>query len=132
LLTCFALFAMHVPAASEGRFINTLILTRQAAQTWRYFEKLGNKNILVLSDRPGLFTIMNYGALDISSANSNRSPLLELSRHLYEDVYLVQEVDLNTHQPLPAFDAWPDVPKETVFEFQSTDSASVRIARIKH
>jgi hypothetical protein len=132
LSACGVLFAMHLPAASEARFVNALIVTRDAAETWRFFEKLGDKRILILSDRPGLYTIMDYGALDISSANANRSPLLELSRHLYRDVYLIQEVDLNTQQPRPPFDAWPDVEKETVHEFQSTDSSSVRIARVKH
>jgi hypothetical protein len=73
---------------------------------------------------------MDYGALDIS-ANADRGPLFELSRHLYRDIYLVQEVDLGTGQPLPAFAPWPDIEKETVFEFQNTDTTSVRIARVK-
>jgi hypothetical protein len=132
LSVCGVLFAMHLPAASEARFVNALIVTREAAELWRFFDRLGSKSILILSDRPGLFTIMDYGALDISTANANRAPLLELSRHLYRDIYLVQEVDLETHQVRPAFDAWPDAEKETVHEFQSTDSSSVRIARIKH
>jgi len=132
VLSSVALLAMHVPIASEARFTNSLILTRQAANSWRFFKGLHNKNILILSDRPGLFTIMNYGALDISTANSDRSPLLELSRHLYDDVYLVQEIDLNTHEPVPQFNVWPDVSKETVLEFQNTDSLSVRIAKIRH
>jgi hypothetical protein len=131
VLACLTLFAMHVPVASEARFVNALILTRQAAQTWRFFETLAEKRILVLSDRPGLFTIMDYGALDISTAVSDRGLLLELSRHLYKDIYLVQEVDLATGQPLPGFASWPDVEAETVLEFQNTDSASVRIARVK-
>lgn len=132
VLSSLALLAIHVPVASEARFTNSLILTRQAANTWRFFEGLHNKNILILSDRPGLFTVMNYGALDISTANADRSPLLELSRHLYDDVYLVQEVDLNTHEPTPTFNVWPDVAKENVHEFQNTDSLSVRIAKIRH
>jgi hypothetical protein len=132
LSACGVLFAMHLPAASEARFVNALIITRDAAETWRFFDKIGDKRILILSDRPGLFTIMDYGAIDISSANANRTPLLELSRHLYQDIYLVQEVELNTEQPRPAFDVWPDVEKETMLEFQSTETSSLRIARVKH
>ena len=131
LVSSIALFAMHVPVASEARFTNSLVLTRQAAVTWRFFDRLQNRNILILTDRPGLYTIKDYGALDISSALTDRGPLLELSRHLYEDVYLIQEVDLNTNQPQQQFNVWPDVPKETVFEFQNTDSTSVRIAKLK-
>lgn len=131
ILACAALFVMHLPVASEARFINAMILTRQSAQTWRFFEGLGDKRILVLSDRPGLFTIMDYGALDISLANAERGVLYELTRHLYQDIYLVQEVSLATGKPLPKFAGWPDVETETVLEFQSTDSQSIRIARVK-
>jgi hypothetical protein len=125
------LFAMHLPVASEARFVNALTLTRQAAEVWRFFERLGEKRILVLSDRPGLFTIMDYGALDISTVATDRTPLYELSRHLYKDIYLVEQVDLTTGNPLPAFSAWPDVETETVLEFQNTESESVRIVRVK-
>jgi 4-amino-4-deoxy-L-arabinose transferase-like glycosyltransferase len=131
ILACAALFAVHVPVASEARFVNALTLTRQAAATWRFFERIGEKRILILTDRPGLFTIMDYGALDISLAGTDRSVLLELSRHLYQDIYLVQEIDLETDQPRPDFATWPDVPTETVFEFQNTDTEAVRIARVK-
>src|SRR6202000_242530 len=36
-----ALFLMQVPVASEARFVNALIVTRQAAATWRFFARLG-------------------------------------------------------------------------------------------
>ena len=127
-----ALFVMQIPTASEGRFTNDLHLTRQALRTWDYFSRLGTKNILILTDRPGLYTIMNYGALDIAAARSNRDPLNELSRKLYTDIYLIQEVDLATGKPGKEFDVWSDVPKETVCEFQNSDNGLVRIARVKH
>ena len=85
-LACAALFAMHIATANEARFINALILTRDSAQVWRFFERLGEKRILVLSDRPGLFTIMDYGALDISAVSGDHGPLNELSRHLYQAI----------------------------------------------
>lgn len=131
IFTCLALFVMHVPVASEARFVNALILTRQAAQVWKFFDGLGDKRILILTDRPGLFTIMDYGALDISLANDERGALFELSRHLYQDIYLVQEVDLATGKALPGFEGWPDVEMETALEFQSNDSQSIRISRVK-
>jgi hypothetical protein len=120
-----------VPLASDARFVNALFVTRQAAESWRFFEKLGEKRILVLSDRPGLFTIMDYGSLDLSSAVASRNCLFELSRHLYKDIYLIQEMDIETKQPMHGFASWADVPLETVLEFQITASAFVRIARVK-
>jgi len=130
LFVATALFAMAVPAAQEARFIHSLGLTRQSAEAWRYFSSLGTRRILVLTDRPGLFTIYDYGAMNIVDAP--RSLLYELSRHLYEDIYLVQEVDLATHRPQKKFDPWPDVATQAVLEFQNTADTSVRIARVVH
>jgi hypothetical protein len=131
LLVCGVLFAMYLPIAIEARFINALVLTREAAQTWKFFDTLGDTRILILTNRPGLFTIKNYGALDISIATDSRGCLYELSRHLYRDIYLIQEVDLATKKPLAGFEAWPDVDTEAMLEFQNTESSSVRISRVK-
>jgi len=68
-LVAAAVLFLHVPVAAEGRLINELTLTRQAAQTWRYFAQLHDKNIMVVTDRPGLFTVMDYGAADLSVPN---------------------------------------------------------------
>lgn len=130
LVACAGMFVLHLPVAQEARFINALILTREAAATWRFFERVGEKRILILSDRPGLYTIMNYGALDISVATTNRQCLYELSRHLYKDVYLVQEMDLDSKKPKAGFEAWSDVKLESDLEFQNTESSYVRIARV--
>jgi hypothetical protein len=129
---CFALFFMYLPVASEARFVNALYVSRQAAEAWRFFDKIGDKRILILSDRPGLYTIMDYGSLDLSSAVADRRCLYELSRHLYKDIYLIQEMDLETKEPRPGFAAWPDVPLEPALEFQITASEFVRIARVTH
>jgi 4-amino-4-deoxy-L-arabinose transferase-like glycosyltransferase len=132
LSACALLFVMHLPAAAEARFVNTMLVTRQAAETWRFFARLNEKRILILADRPGLYSVMDYGALDISSANADRTPLLELSRKLYRDIYMIQEVSLDTWQPLPGFDVWQDVEKQVVHEFQNTASTFIRISRITH
>lgn len=126
-----ALFFMNIPSAAAGRFTNALVLTREAAQTWHFFERLGDKRIFILCDRPGLFTIMNYGAGYISNADNDRSPLYELSRRLYQDIYVIQEIDANTRQPLPDFNVWRDVEMDTMEEFQNGDSSFVRISRVR-
>jgi 4-amino-4-deoxy-L-arabinose transferase-like glycosyltransferase len=130
LFACALLFLAHVPAAVEARFVNVMLVTREAAESWRFFANLGEKRIMVLTDRPGLFTIMDYGAADISTADANRGLLLELSRKLYQDVYMIQEVSLDTQRPLPGFDTWQDVEKQSVREFQNTASTFIRISRI--
>jgi len=124
------LFMGYVPAAAEARFINELTLARQAAQVWRYLESLHTKNIMVVTDRPGLFTIMDYGAEDLSVMRQTRQTPFELSRHLYKDVYIIQEIDLTTRKPLPEFEIWPELRKEPVLEFQNAENSTVRVSRL--
>jgi uncharacterized membrane protein len=133
ILTTFvsaALFAIYLPVASEARFVNALYVSRQAAEVWRFLDKIEDKRILVLSDRPGLYTIMDYGSLDLGSAVADRRCLFELSRHLYKDIYLVQEMNIDTKEPKPGFTSWSDVPLEAALEFQITATEYVRIARV--
>ena len=129
-LIAAAAVCLHVSVASEGRFINELTLTREVAQTWRYFEQIHDKNIMVVTDRPGLYTVMDYGAQDLAVAKQGQDLMFELSRHLYRDVYVIQEVDLTTKKPLPEFEIWPEHKKEVVLEFQNAENSTVRVARM--
>lgn len=129
LVAAAAVF-LHVSVASEARFTNELTLTRQAAQVWRYLAQLHDKNIMVVSDRPGLYTVMDYGAEDLSAAKQGQNLPYELSRHLYRDMYVIQEMDLTTKKPLPEFEIWPEHKKDVVLEFQNAENSTVRIARI--
>ena len=129
---CAGLFTMYLPVASQYRLLNELTLTREAATTWRFFESLHEKRILVVSDRPGLYTVMDYGAIDFDSARQDPSLLEGLARHLYYDVYLVQQIDLSTGKPFPQFEIWPERTKQTMLEFQNDANATVRISRVVH
>ena len=129
-LVASAAVFLHVSVACEGRFINELTLTREAAQTWRYFAQLHDKNIMVVTDRPGLYTVMDYGSEDLSVAKQAQDLPFELSRHLYRDMYVIQEIDLTTKKPLPEFEIWPEQKKESVLEFQNAENSTVRVSRV--
>jgi hypothetical protein len=73
---------------------------------------------------------MEYGALDFETAKRDSSLLEALSRRLFYDIYLVQQVDLSTHKVLPQYEIWPDRPRETMIEFQNDANATVRISRL--
>jgi hypothetical protein len=131
ILVCCALFFMSIPAAAEGRFLNQLTLIRQASAQWKFFERLGEKRILIITDRPGLFTVMNYGTMDFPAAKSGHPLLHELSRRLFVDLYVIQEIDLTTHKPKPAFEIWPETPKVALYEFQNDANTVIRISKIQ-
>ena len=129
---CAGLFAMAVPGAAQSRLINELTLTREADTTWRFFENLYEKRILIVTERPGLFTVMNYGSVDFEEAKRDTGVLDGLWRHLFYDIYLVQQVDLGTKKVMPQYEIWPELPKQTMLEFQNDANATVRISRLVH
>ena len=129
-LVAVGLFAIYLPVAAEYRILNELTLTREAATTWRFFESLHEKRILIVAERPGLFTVMDYGSVDFESAKNDPSLLEAYSRHLFYDVYLVQQIDLSTNKPLPQFEIWPERARMPMLEFQNDANTTVRISRL--
>lgn len=132
MLVAAGLFAIYLPVASEYRILNELTLTREAATTWRFFESLHEHRILIVTDRPGLYTVMNYGAVDFELAKQDPSLLEGHARHLFYDIYLVQQIDLTTKKPLPQFEIWPERARQPLIEFQNDANATVRISRLAH
>src|SRR5664279_162762 len=127
-----ALFAVYVPVASEYRILNELTLTREAATTWRFFESLHENRIMVVTDRPGLYTVMNYGATDFESAKADASLLPSLDRHLFFDMYLVQQIDLTTNHPIAQHEIWAERARTPMVEFQNDANSTVRLSRLAH
>lgn len=130
VLVAAAVAMIHVPVASQHRMMNRLTQTRENAVTWRFFERLGEERILVVTDRPNHFTIMNYGAMSFDSARRDPYLFTALARRLFHDVYVIQQVELSTNKPLPQYEIWPDRKLETVFEFQNDANVLVRISRV--
>ena len=132
IVVCASLFTIYLPVASRGRLLNELTLTREAATCWRFFESLHEPRILIVDERPNLYTVMNYGAVDFGSAKEDRSVLDGLARHLFYDIYVVQKIDLGTNQPRPEYQIWPERAKQTMLEFQNDANSTVRISRLVH
>jgi len=131
-LIAAGVFAIYLPVASEYRILNELTLTREASTGWRFFESLHEKRILIVTERPGVYTVMEYGAVDFESAKNDPSLLEAFKRHLFYDIYLVQQIDLATTKPMPQYDIWPDRERMPMLEFQNDGNATVRISRLVH
>jgi len=132
VLLATAIFAAELPVASQSRMMNRLTQTRENATTWRFFESLHEKRILIVTDRPNHFTIMNYGAMSFESARHDRYLFTALDRRLFQDVYVVQQVRLSTNEPLPGYELWSDRKLDSVLEFQNDADVLVRVSRFAH
>lgn len=130
ILLAAALFVTQLPGSPQQRMLNKLTQTRENARTWRFFERLNKKNILIVTDRPNHFTIMNYGAMNFDSARRDRYLFTALERHLFQNVYVIQQIKLSTNEPLAGYAIWPQRRLDPVFEFQNDANVLVRISRL--
>jgi hypothetical protein len=129
-LIAAAVLVIHVPIAAQHRVLNRLTQTRETATAWRFFESLHEKRILIVTDRPDLFTIMDYGAMTFETARQDAFLFDAFARHLFYDVYVVQQIKLSTQSPLPGYEIWPDRRLETMLEYQNDADVLIRISRL--
>ena len=126
-----AVLAMHVPIASQQRFLNRLTQARESATAWRFFDSLHERRILIVTDRPNLFTIMDYGAMSFESARQDPYLFEAFARHLFYDIYVVQQIRLSTNSPFPGYELWPERRFQTVLEYQNDADVLIRISRLE-
>jgi hypothetical protein len=132
MLVAAALLITQLPIASQHRFLNRLTQTRESATTWRFFERLGEKRILIVTDRPNHFTIMDYGAMSFDAARRDPYIFTAFARHLFYDIYVIQQLELSTGMPRPGYELWPNRKLEPVLEFQNDANVLVRVSRLAH
>ncbi len=130
IMLAAAVLAVHVPAAARPRMLNRLTQTRESATAWRFFDSLHEKRILIVTDRPNHFTIMDYGAMSFEAARNDPFLLEALNRRLFHDLYVVQQIQLSTREPVPGHAIWPERKLEPMLEFQNDANLLVRIARV--
>lgn len=132
VLLAVGVLAIHLPIAGQHRMLNRLTQTRETATAWRFFESLQEKRILIVTDRPDLFTIMDYGAMSFEAARRDPFIFEAFDRHLFYDIYVVQQIRLSTSSPLPGYDIWPTRRLETMLEYQNDADVLIRISRLGH
>jgi hypothetical protein len=125
-----AVLALYLPAAAQQRMMNRLIQTRETATAWRFFDSLHEKRILIVTDRPDLFTIMDYGAMSFDGARQDPFIFQAWGRHLFYDIYVVQQVRLSTNTVMPGYEIWPDRKLDTMLEYQNDADVAIRISRL--
>ena len=132
VLLAVAVLAIQLPIAGQHRMLNRLTQTRETATAWRFFDSLQEKRILIVTDRPDLFTIMDYGAMSFDAARQDPFIFEAFARHLFYDIYVVQQIKLSTNSPLPGYDIWPTRRLETTLEYQNDADVLIRISRLSH
>ena len=127
------MFIMYFPVASQDRFTQSLELIREAGHSIAYLDNLKTKNVLVIADRPGIYTAYQYGAYNFEYANQHKNELLaELRNHLYTEIVVLQHVSYSERKPRSSEALDPvfvlGAPTE---EFQITGAQFLRISHIE-
>ena len=131
LLLSAVCFLFYHPVAVEGRFINTLTLNRKTEQCINFLSKLDNKNILIITARPGQYVAMGFGAVDFPYANKNKDLILrEFQRHLYTRLIVFQEIEYETGLPNRNDTLHSDYKLNTLYEIQNTATTFLRVSEI--
>lgn len=77
---------LYHPVAMKNRFHNTLVQLREVRFVYQFLKEYDKKDLLIIDDRPGQYSVLNHGAVNICHARNNRTRLLnELERNLCTD-----------------------------------------------
>lgn len=115
--------------AYQGRW---LTLFREYKASLGFLLKEPRQGTLLISERPGMFTVHQYGAISFETAERKKESLAsDIRRRLYRTVLVEQQVPYaHPDRPTPALKLMPGLGLEPVFELQNDAGYFVRISKI--
>lgn len=131
LVLAIATFIPCHASAVTGRFMNTSNLPRESRHCFQFLERQGERHVMVISDRPGQYAALDYGAVSYGYANGNPSMLkMELRRHLFREIYVFQRISYATNEPVPETSLSETFHLAALYEIQITANEFLRISRV--
>jgi len=132
LITAVVFFLFYHPIAIEGRFLNSLKGNRTTYHCIDFLSKIGDKNVLVIAERPGQFTALGYGAINFSYANKNSEQILkEAARHLFSKIVVFQEIEYTNNNPIKKMALPAGYRLDTLYDIQITATEFLRISEME-
>ena len=132
LIISMVCFLYYHPIAVEGRFINSLKGNRTTEHCINFLNKVNDRNILIIAERPGQFTALGYGAINFAYANKNEKQILkECYRHLSSKIVVLQEIEYGSQKPTKETDLNSDFKLNTLYEIQISATEFLRISEVK-
>lgn len=124
---------LYFPTTSEDRFTQSLELIRETQHAYSFLGSLKNKNVIVISDRPGTYTALKYGASNFDYANRHKNEFItEFNNKLYSDIIVLQHINYTDHKPVPTEVLDPEfVLNPPLAEHQITGTYYLRISNLK-
>jgi hypothetical protein len=100
-LGVFVCLAWYWPVAANNESLRHLTLYREYKVTLDFLKQnYTDSNIIVIAERPGLYTPHLWGAVDFPYANTHKNALLKkLENHLVQDIVTIQKIRYANHKP---------------------------------
>lgn len=131
LLFASALFLYYQPLASNSRFMNSLTLNRETRFEYEFLDNNNFSNPLIITERPGHFTIRRLSAIGFAYATKNRAKIAtEFQRNLYSDILVFQRFTYETEAPLSEDSLPSNFKLEKIAELQTSAAEFLRISKV--
>ena len=133
LVVALALFFIYQPQTAEDRFSRTQSLPREYVFVRDFLkgvEKKSGRNFLVVAERPGLFTIHDYGSISSDMLNNDPIFVENWRMNLFDEVYVVQDID-SRGKPTAVTALQDRFVLEPVAAMQNGPETYLRISRLK-
>lgn len=131
---CVGLIVYFWPIASKNEAVNQIFLHRIYDSAMGFLHThYPDPNILIVSDRPGMYVVHRWGAISFGKARQQYKEIpLELSRHLFQDVIALQFIQYRTERPEPGMELHKNWDMDILFEKQINGEKYLRISKLKH
>jgi hypothetical protein len=126
-----SMFLLYLPVVARAEHASSLVLPRETRLAYEYFQKNASRRSIVITDRPGQYTVLDMGGVSFDYAR-NKSKILrdDLQRHLVERVYALQRVKYAGDQPTDDTKLPDGFTTSTLAEWQITPDYRFRIAEV--
>lgn len=124
-------FFLYHPVAIENRFTNKLLIGRDYRIVQDFLKKYDKQHLLIIANRPGQYTVYDYGAINFNKANQDKFTVQsQIRNHLYEDVITIQEIAYGEGKAINDTFLDPSYTLEPLLELQKDGRSFLRISRV--
>jgi hypothetical protein len=126
------MFLLYHPVSVQDRFARTQTLPREYRFTMEFLGRVSkiDKRFLIIADRPGQYTVCDFGAVNFDFANRTDSLCYDITNHLYGDIYVMQDIFYSTGKPSPSTELDGRYGLKTLAESQNTIDYFTRISKV--
>jgi 4-amino-4-deoxy-L-arabinose transferase-like glycosyltransferase len=124
------IFFLGMSIAGRNPLGKTLVLFREYKAMLHFVQKFPQAGTLILSGRPGMFTVHGYGAISHDTfKNRAKEWQNNMERKLFTNVimeeFIYYDQQKNPREPLP-----PEFESETLYEYQNDAEYYIRFSRV--